>query len=65
MNTPMTYRQATPMNPVMRGRPQADLLRDAAHFGMAGGRLSRRNQLRLVRLRSAVMPAWRTVWRWL
>ena len=65
MNTPITYRQATPMNPVMRGRPQAYLLRDAAHFGMTGNRLSPRNQQRLRRLRSAVMAVSRTVWRWL
>ncbi len=65
MNKTMTYRQATPMNPVMRGRPQAYQLRDAAHFGSVGRRLSPRNQQRLHRLRSAADVVWRTVWRWL
>lgn len=65
MNTSMSYRQATPMNPGKRGLPQAYLLRDAAHFGITGSRLSPRHQQRLRRLQSAATAVWRTVWRWL
>ncbi|MEY4267345.1 MAG: hypothetical protein RIS90_1880 [Pseudomonadota bacterium] len=65
MNKTMTYRQATPMTAGKRGLPQAYLLRDAAHFGRTGNRLSPRNQQRLHRLRSTAAAVWRTVWRWL
>ena len=48
-----------------RRQPQAYLLREAAHFGSVGRRLSPRNQQRLHRLRSAAAAVWRTIWRWL